>query len=158
MLGSHIPTLIGVIAAFWILLRLTMSNHEDLQAVGMFVVIGLACFFGFLATPWFASPLNWILSVSSAVAVLIIGAVYFAWRWFSDKQPPPIQGQEWIRERINVTTIERWIPNPTRSYGDGSFAVSGMAITGSDAKYEYNIRITKDGRVIPDQSSVTGVA
>jgi len=62
-----------------------MSNHDNLQAVAVFVIIGLTCFFGFLATPWFPSPLNWNLAVGSTVVVLIIGIIYFAWRRFSKK-------------------------------------------------------------------------
>lgn len=70
---------------FWILLRLTMPDHEDLQAVAVFVVIGLSCFFGFLATPWFPSPLNWNLASGSVILTLVVGIVYFKWRRISKK-------------------------------------------------------------------------
>ncbi len=78
-------SLIGLIVTFWFLLRLPMSNHDNLQAVAVFVIIGLTCFFGFLATSWFPSPLNWDLAVVSTVVVLAVGIMYFAWRRLSKK-------------------------------------------------------------------------
>ena len=139
-----------------------MSNHEDLQAVAVFVAVALACFFGFLTVPLFPSPLNWNLASGSVIVILIAGVTYFSWCRFAKRssrnpQIPPAQAQDWIHERINVVTIDRWIPNPVRTFRDGTTNYSGTVITGSDRQtpenYDYNIRM-RERTIMPNQSSI----
>jgi len=80
-------------------------------------------------------------------------------------QMPPIQAQEYVRERVTVedgrVTIDRWFPRRIQPYADGSTNYSGSVETGSHTQnpvsYEYNIRVARDGNVISNQSSVMRV-
>jgi hypothetical protein len=65
-----------------------MTNHDNLQAVGLFALIALGCFFGFLASPQvFPPPLNIQLAVVSTAIDLIAAIIYFAYKYITGVAP-----------------------------------------------------------------------
>jgi len=103
-----------------------MSNHDSLQAVAVFVTIGLACFFGFLAIPWFPSPLNWELAVGSSVAVLILGILYFAGHRYFIKKDSEADGKQLAIVVDKKAHLERQRERMTLVYSPLHSAVVSM--------------------------------
>jgi len=70
----------GTVVLAWLLLRLTMPGHDNLQAVGTIILVWAALFFGVLAIPQIVPPpWNVHIAVFITLATVVSSTIYFAW-------------------------------------------------------------------------------
>lgn len=130
-----------------------MHNHENLQAVLAFVVVGLTCFFGFLEIPWFPSPLNWSLAAGCTSIVAAVGIAYFMLHKTSKEDPEKRRElSESLRRHYQdvVDRMEDWDYWPKDS---------GEMISSKSAETDTPIptKIPSGGRLIPPLNLTQGL-